>query len=69
MWRLKNPGIFKGQWKVTARFTIELEDKVVMKCVRVSYFGKSTNIVKHFTQHRFLKLFDEVEKEVKKYCQ
>ncbi len=64
MWKLKDSGLFKGRWKVTARFVVELEDKVVMKCIRVSYFSSGkvggNNIVKHFTEHRFLKLFEKI---------
>jgi hypothetical protein len=57
MWRLRDAGAFPAQWKVTARFDVWLKPNVVMKCVRVSYFGRPGSIVRHYSVAEFLRLF------------
>lgn len=57
MWRLRDPGSLKGQWKITARYGCCFKDDVWLDCVRVSYFGRSVYLVRHYVVTEFLRLF------------
>lgn len=57
MWRLRDPGSMPDQWKVTGRYGCCFKDDVWLDCVRVSYFGRSVYLVRHYVITEFIRLF------------
>jgi len=46
-----------SKWKVTARYTVQVRPNVLVRCVRVRTFLGGQNLVRHFSEEEFRRLF------------
>lgn len=46
-----------AKWKVTARYNVQTEPTVLVRCVRVRVHHKGIGLVRHFSEAEFERLF------------
>ena len=49
-----------AQWKVTARYNVQLGPETLVRCVRVRVHHKCMALVKHFSEAEFERLFSHL---------